>query len=367
MNQKKTSQKKLRTGFSTGACAAAAAVAAWKSLHGATPDSAELLFPDNKVRSITIHTAINGTATVIKDAGDDIDCTNRAEISAAISSVEPEAIREADFVEPCGKATVVLRGENGIGKVTRRGLDVPVGKSAINPVPRQMILGHLEKAGLGTVPGAWLIELSIKNGKKLAAKTLNPTLGIIGGLSILGTSGLVIPCSNASYIATIDLLLRGAHEYGERTAVLVTGGRTHRILRTLHPDIDESAFVRFGDFIQVALQLCEKYRYEHVIIGCMPGKLAKYAMGHTCTHAHTVEQSMTKLAERFRNTGLPAPLCQQCKTCCSIREFLDSISPEESLQVIDILKQKAAKNLTAWAGSSRAELCVLNFKGEKYE
>ena len=241
----------LRTGFSTGACAAAAASAAWLRFRGTDPgDGIDILFPDGKRRRIDLagsKATEHPSAWVIKDAGDDVDITDKAVIRVSVQKIEGADVLEADHVEKCGKCNIVLRAGDGVGRVTRRGLDVPVGKWAINPVPRRMIIDNLKHLDIDSEDCSLLFEISIDNGAELAGKTLNPTLGIEGGLSILGTTGLVIPCSNKAYIATIKILLRGAAECGCKTAVLVTGGKTHRLARSEFPDLPCVAFVGYRD------------------------------------------------------------------------------------------------------------------------
>lgn len=369
MARKPPEERALRSGFTTGTCMTAGAVAAWTSLHGSAPESINLLFPDGQYRTLPVDrvdcSEESASGYIIKDAGDDIDCTNKAEISVCISPVHQGAATEADFVEQCGSATLILRGGEGVGRVTRRGLDVPVGQWSINPVPRRMLLDNLVLAGFGDEKGCWLAEVRIKNGVALAKKTLNPVLGVEGGLSILGTSGIVIPCSNKAYIATIQALLRGASELGETTAILVTGGRTHKTLRKQFPQVDETAFVRFGDFIKDALMLCDEYQFKRALVGCMPGKLAKYAQGHAYTHAHTIAQSMGELAELLREGGFSNELLDACKSCRSVRELLAE-RPAEQGRVIHFLKQRATVQLSAWAGNCAVELRVLDFNGEPY-
>ena len=195
----------LRNGFTTGAAATAAAVGAWTAQNGAPPpEQVELLLPDGSFLAIPLERCAPGTATVRKDGGDDPDVTDRAEIKVELrpgSCDDPRA-----FSEQCGAGRLYLTGGEGVGVVTRPGLAVPPGHFAINPGPRRMLVKNLERAGFGKAPGEELtIVISVPAGKVLAEKTLNPTLGIVGGISILGNSGIVRPYSNAAYAATVAL------------------------------------------------------------------------------------------------------------------------------------------------------------------
>ena len=199
----------LRNGFTTGAAATAAAVGAWTAQNGAPPpEQVELLLPDGSFLAIPLERCAPGTATVRKDGGDDPDVTDRAEIHVELrpgSCDDPRA-----FSEQCGAGRLYLTGGEGVGVVTRPGLAVPPGHFAINPGPRHMLVKNLERAGFGKTPGEELtVVISVPAGKVLAEQTLNPTLGIVGGISILGNSGIVHPYSNAAYAATVALQLTG--------------------------------------------------------------------------------------------------------------------------------------------------------------
>ena len=364
-DQELETSRALRTGFTTGACAAAAATAAWKKLNGMGPgEEVGVFFPDGQLRRIELGgTGMLGTrvdAWVVKDAGDDVDVTDKAVIHAQVSNVDAGDVLNSDYVENCDAAEIVIRAGNGVGRVTRKGLDVPVGKWAINSVPRRMIVENLERAGAGKKKSTLLVEVSIENGAALARKTLNPILGIEDGLSILGTSGLVIPCSNKAYIATIRVLVRGAAECGCRSVVLVTGGRTHRLARGRFPELPEIVFIRIGDFIKESLECCSRYGFERILVVCMPGKLAKYARGHAYTHARTVAQSMEAIAAMLLGAGLPEEMVGRCRYCRSMREFLQFLEPDQRTVVLEKMRGLAEKRLTRWTSGARPEIIIID-------
>ena len=356
----------LHTGFTTGACAAAGAVAAWSYRRGGRLTSVELLFPDGHCRCLPVASVwkdeAQAQARIIKDAGDDIDITDRATLVVTLSvHSTPD---ERDHVEACGQATVAIRAGEGVGVATRLGLDVPSGKWAINPGPRRMIVDNLLRSGLGAAPGSWLVEVAVEDGAALARKTLNPVLGIQGGLSILGTTGIVVPCSHAAYEATIRVLLRGAALAGAETAVLVTGGRSQRAAQRRWPEIPEYAFVQIGDFIRSALGYCAEFNYRSVNSACMPGKLAKYARGHEYTHAHVQAMEMAGVAELLGACGVTESVQAACRGCQSMREFLETQEPEVRPRVIAALAGRALVQLRAWAPPCRLELVVFTTEGE---
>lgn len=362
----------LRSGFSTGAYAAATAVAAWRRLQGQpfmTP--LPLRFADGRTRDIAVagvalHAEDRAESWAVKDGGDDIDITDQALIRAQVSRAAGLQPRPEDFVENCGAATLILRGGMGVGLVKRAGLDVPPGKWAINPTPRAMIGDNLRHAGAGDHKEALLIEIFIDNGAELAIRTLNPLLGIDGGLSILGTSGLVIPCSNVAYRETIRVLIRGAAAAGTKRLALVTGGRTHGWLRRIDPHLAEYAIVRIGDFIREALDICAGQGIPKVTIGCMAGKLAKYALGHANTHAHQVALDMAAVLHLLGTRGFSYDQSLAGRNFSSFREFLESLAEPEQKQAVAILAREAGGLFRQWAPDLEVEILVFNPGGELF-
>ncbi|WPJ94627.1 cobalt-precorrin-5B (C(1))-methyltransferase CbiD [Coraliomargarita algicola] len=366
--------KPLRGGFSTGAYLTATAVAACHAYLGLPYVSKlKIQFADGVVRAINVDGArLHGDASAeawsIKDAGEDVDATNGLRLTSQVNfAVDPSQSFEAraeDFVETLGAVRFILRGGSGVGLVSRDGLDVPRGKVAINPTPRRMLWTNLAALDLGPVREV-LIELNIERGAEVARRTLNPKLGIENGLSVLGTTGLVIPCSHAAYIATIELMVRGVYRLGGDSVSLVTGGRSHRWLKTRYPDAEEAAIVRFGDFIRESLECCAQYHMSEVRVVCMVGKLAKYALGIPNTHAKKVEQSPEKVAELLQRLGYAEDLTAATDDCRSVRELLSRLAPEQQLRVIGLLRDEAVQQLSRWAGGAHLQIHVLDTTGER--
>ena len=371
-NEKISNPPPLRSGFSTGAYAAATALTAWQRLRDEPlREKLPLWFADGLVRTINVDGVVlnrDGTAEAwaVKDAGDDIDITDKAVIRARVGLLEVTPACPDDFVEKCEAATLIIRGAKGVGLVQRPGLDVPVGKWAINPVPRKMIIENLRRHGAGGSPARLLIEISIENGEELACHTLNPVLGIQGGLSILGTTGLVIPCSNAAYLETIRVLVRGAAVSGEKQIALVTGGRTHRRLREILTDIPEYACIRIGDFIREALEICGEENIRKAYIGCMPGKLAKYALGHAYTHAHEVKQTVPAILRFLKTQGFIPDGTLGEENFRSFREALETWAPQEQQHAITILTRAAKAVFKRWVPGLEIEILVFNPQGKLF-
>jgi cobalt-precorrin-5B (C1)-methyltransferase len=267
----KEKTKALRTGFSTGACAAAAAKAAVAALGGTLVRAVTIGFPSGERHEFAVHSLRRqgGTATavVVKDAGDDPDVTHGAHLTVTASwRIDNE---------------VVLHRGEGVGVVTLPGLGLPVGEPAINPVPRQMIADAVYEASGGR--GAD-VTISVPGGERMARKTTNRRLGIEGGISILGTTGLVRPFSTASWRASVEQAVAVMAAQNVSTLVLATGGRTERGAMALLPHLPEVAFVEVGDFTGAALRRAVEHGLAEVVFVGMIGKLTKLATGVLMTH-----------------------------------------------------------------------------------
>jgi cobalt-precorrin-5B (C1)-methyltransferase len=261
----------LRTGFSTGACSAAAAKAAVAALSGTRLSTVTIGFPSGDRHAFTVHslrcTQNTATAVVIKDAGDDPDVTHGAHLTVTVAW-------RSD-------GEVVLHGGEGVGVVTQAGLGLPVGEPAINPVPRKMITEAVWEASGGRGVD---VTISVPEGERMARKTTNRRLGIEGGISILGTTGIVRPFSTASWRASVEQAVAVMAAQNVPTLVLATGGRTERGAMRLLPHLPPVAFVEVGDFTGAALRRAVQHGLSEVVFVGMIGKLTKLASGVLMTH-----------------------------------------------------------------------------------
>jgi cobalt-precorrin-5B (C1)-methyltransferase len=351
------SKQKLRRGFTTGTCAAVTAKAAWSLLAGKKMGlKLPLLFPDGKYRKMTLENCelrkFSSIASIIKDAGDDPDVTDKALISSEVKFIQKGEITENDHILECGKAKVVIRGGEGVGIVTKRGLETAVGKYAVNPVPQKMIIDNLLDAGCGIYDEIILVVISIKNGQQLAQKTLNPTLGIEGGLSILGTTGIVEPKSHAAYIKTIEILLNGLSLEGCEAAVLCTGARTLNSAKGDFPELPEFAFIRIGDFIADSLKYASKLGFKKIIVSCMPGKLFKYSSGHEYTHAHNIKLDINEISPILVENNAADAIINKALKNVTFRGVLQCLNKELKEKVLDDIGKKAVSKLSSWAGKT---------------
>ena len=276
----------LRTGFSTGACSAAAAKAAVTALRdGVVPTAVDVDFPAGDRHTFSVQsgwrTADSASAVVVKDAGDDPDVTHGAHLTVTVGWRED--------------GEVVLHGGAGVGTVTKAGLGLPVGEPAINPVPRMMITQAVRQV---VGPRGVDVTISVPDGERMARKTTNRRLGIEGGISILGTTGIVRPFSTASWRASVEQAVAVMAAQGVPTLVLATGGRTERAAMRLLPQLPPVAFVEVGDFTGAALRRAVEHGLSEVVFVGMIGKLTKLASGVLMTH-YTRSKVDTELLARI--------------------------------------------------------------------
>ncbi len=281
--------KRLRSGYTTGACAAAAAKAATLALlTGEVAARVEIPFPDQSRVGFELCRCLGAgsdevLASVVKDAGDDPDVTNGAEIVAKVRKIADAGAGD-DAVLLDGTKRISLAAGVGVGMVTKPGLAVAVGEPAINPVPRQMILAAVNEAlAEAQVSGGVKITISVPAGEVLAEKTLNHRLGIVGGLSILGSTGIVRPVSAEAWTATISASMNVARETGLTEIVLSTGRTSERGAQE-HLDLPEEAYAMMGDFLEFSLLEAAGHGFTQIHLSAMWAKVMKGAMKIPQTH-----------------------------------------------------------------------------------
>lgn len=341
----------LRNGYTTGSCMTAAACAAYRALKTAErPASIELRLPGGGTLAVPVAEVRPGFAAVVKDGGDDPDVTTGHRVEVAVEPFDgvPDPRDYSD-------GNLVLTAGSGVGVATRPGLAVPVGKWAINPGPRRMLRDNLRPER------RMRITVSVPDGEALAAETLNPTLGVKGGISILGTSGIVRPYSNAAYAATVALQFRSLAASGFTVGATATGSRTAAALRRDYPELAPQGVVEIADFIHVAVRAAASAGLEKLIVGCMPGKLFKYACGEKNTHARKNRLLMGRLAE----LNVPLPAGVDPARFESMGELKAALAPEAYRAVLEALKPLALRVLRGWGGALPVELALYNEKGER--
>ncbi|HWR93457.1 MAG TPA: cobalt-precorrin-5B (C(1))-methyltransferase CbiD [Desulfobacterales bacterium] len=315
----------LRTGFTTGTAAAAAAKGAVEFLlEGRPPQAVTVALLTGDRLAIPVHEcrpSDGGAAcTVIKDAGDDPDVTHGAEIGAVVRLHAPPASGEG--------SRVVIRGGEGVGRITKPGLELPPGEPAINPGPRRMIAQAVEEAlAAHGSQRAVTIEIFVPRGREIARRTLNERLGILGGISILGTTGIVRPMSHEAFTATIAAGLSVARAAGLDRVVLTTGRRSERFAQRRWPQWPEEAFVQVGDFFQMSLELAARRGFTQVILAVFFGKALKMAQGAPHTHAARSELSLEALAQWALQLDGNKALAGRIGACHTAREAFELVAP----------------------------------------
>ena len=356
-------QRGNRTGFTTGACSAAAARAATIGLiAGVVPERVTSLLPNGQeVVFSVVDGRVDGQgvertahAVIVKDAGDDPDATHGAHLTADVRWL------------PGRSGEVVLRGGVGVGRVTREGLGLEVGGPAINPVPRRNILDNVRSAaGDGLETDGIEIRISVPGGQDMAKKTLNARLGILDGISILGTTGIVRPYSTASFRASVVQAIEVASRQGQTTVVFTTGGRSEKFAMRQMPDLDEACFIQMGDFVKAAFQTAIRRKMTRIVVGAMAGKLTKMGQGLAVTHAWKAEIDRELLVSCAREVGAPEDLVNEIRSAETARfaaERLERLGLKADFH--RALAGKAIRSLKAcYPGDYRLSVLACDFDG----
>jgi cobalt-precorrin-5B (C1)-methyltransferase len=349
----------LRHGFTTGTAAAAAAKAATLRLFGEAPvASVDVPLPMGGRLTVPIlDSRVEGDgilAAVVKDGGDDPDVTHRAVIRARVC--------------PAPGPDLILRGGAGVGVVTRPGLPVAVGEPAINPVPRVQIRQAVAEAlaVFGREAGGLEVEIRVDQGEELAQKTFNPRLGIVGGISILGTRGTVKPFSNAAYQATIRQCLDVMHACGVARPCLTTGGRSERFLRQARPATPDTACAQVADFFFYAMREVGRRGFEAVQWGVFFGKLIKQAQGHRYTHAHGATLDLGILADWCAQCGFAPHVCREVAAANTAMQVLDLLTPlPQAPALFSLLTARARGFAQEFCGRAiRVDYLLFDFSGQ---
>jgi cobalt-precorrin-5B (C1)-methyltransferase len=346
----------LRRGWTTGACAAAAARAAYLALvSGHFPDPVTIRLPRGGTARFPLALAERGEdkarAGVVKDAGDDPDVTDGALVIAEVAAAPP------------GSGIGFAAGE-GVGTVTRAGLPLAVGEPAINPAPRAMIRAMLEEAAAenGLPPPAARVTISIPGGLSLAAKTMNARLGILGGLSILGTSGIVIPYSCAAWVHAIERGIDVARAAGLQHIAAPTGAVSERAVQRLY-GLPDHALIDMGDFVGGTLKYLRRQPIPRLTIGGGFAKLVKLAQGHLDLHSAKSRVDPALLAEMLKGLGADPALCARAGEAGNAAEILALTGAERRALCARVAARARAVALAALNGTTAVEVAVVGRDG----
>jgi cobalt-precorrin-5B (C1)-methyltransferase len=324
----------LRRGWTTGACATAAARAAWQALvTGSCPDPVEIELPSGARVAFAIATfessAESATAGVVKDAGDDPDVTHGALIKATVRRGPPGS-------------GVSFRAGAGVGTITKPGLLLPPGEPAINPVPREMMRRAIsDVATLFGGSADAVIEISIPGGEALAARTWNGRLGIVGGLSILGTTGIVVPYSCAAWIHSIHRGIDVARAGGLGHVAGTTGSTSEKAVQQLY-HLPDSALIDMGDFVGGMLKYLRRHPVAKVTVAGGFAKMTKLGQGLLDLHSRAGSVDLAWLATLLQDAGAPADLVEACRTANTALFVLQEAS-KRGIPIGDLVARAAWK------------------------
>ena len=299
----------LHSGLTTGTCATAAAVAATLQLcKSEMPDEVPVMLPNSETIMVSVGYG-DDYAYCVKEAGDDPDVTNGIEIRARVKPSE----------------TFEILGGEGVGTFTLPGFDYPPGEPAINKAPREMIRQNIEQ--LSIVNCQLSITISVPQGAEIAKRTFNPRLGIEGGISIIGVSGIVKPFSEEAFIDSIRKCMTVAQASGAERVVINSGGKSERFVKALYPDLPQQAFVEYGNYIGETLKIAAELDIKNVTLGVMLGKAVKLAAGHLDTHSRKATMDKTFIQQMLHEANCDIDI----SSITLARELWEEL-PSEKLQ-----------------------------------
>ena len=344
----------LHSGLTTGTCATAAAIAATlRLIKGETPYEVPVVLPNGETIIVAVGYG-EGYAYCIKEAGDDPDVTNGLEIRA---SVEP-----AESFE-------ILGGE-GVGTFTLPGFDYPPGEPAINKGPREMIRQNLEQLSIIiATPHSQgencqlSIKITVPNGAEIARRTFNPRLGIEGGISIIGVSGIVKPFSEEAFIDSIRKCITVAMASGSERLVINSGGKSERFVKSLYPNLPQQAFVEYGNYIGETLKIANEFGFKYVTLGVMLGKAVKLAAGHLDTHSRKTTMDKAFIQQMLHETNCDIDI----SSITLARELWDMIPSDKVKTFASTIIRHCAEHCNPLLPNGSLTILLIDDEGTIYE
>ena len=315
----------LHSGLTTGTCATAAAVAQTLRLKkGKMPDEVPVVLPNGETINVSVGYGDN-YAFCIKEAGDDPDVTDGIEVRASITL-------EHRDIETQG---VIIKGGDGVGRFTLPGFDYPPGEAAINKAPREMIRQNLERLCISEslCSNYIIVTISVPQGDEISRRTFNPRLGIEGGISIIGVSGIVKPFSEEAFIDSIRKCMTVAKASGSERVVINSGGKSERFVKALYPTLPQQAFVEYGNYIGETLNIAHELNLPNITLGVMLGKAVKLAAGHLDTHSKRATMDKAFIKEMLNEAHCDIDISD----ITLAREIWEKLSPEKKQDFADVV------------------------------
>ena len=315
----------LHSGLTTGTCATAAAVAQTLRLKkGEMPDEVPVVLPNGETINVSVGYGDN-YAFCIKEAGDDPDVTDGIEVRASITLEHRDTETQG----------VIIKGGDGVGRFTLPGFDYPPGEAAINKAPREMIRQNLERLCISEslCSNYIIVTISVPQGAEIARRTFNPRLGIEGGISIIGVSGIVKPFSEEAFIDSIRKCMTVAKASGSERVVINSGGKSERFVKALYPTLPQQAFVEYGNYIGETLKIAHELSLPNITLGVMLGKAVKLAAGHLDTHSKRATMDKAFIKEMLNEAHCDIDISD----ITLAREIWEKLSPEKKQDFADVV------------------------------
>ena len=346
----------LHSGLTTGTCATAAAVAATiRLIKDETPDEVSVVLPNGETIIVAVGYG-NGYAYCIKEAGDDPDVTNGIEVRVKATPLPLSKEGES----------ITIEGGEGVGIFTLPGFDYPPGEAAINKAPREMIRQNLkelyEQSNLPSLGEGLGVSLSVPKGAEIARRTFNPRLGIEGGISIIGVSGIVKPFSEEAFIDSIRKCMTVAKASGTDRVVINSGGKSERFVKALYPTLPQQAFVEYGNYIGETLKMANEQEFENVTLGVMLGKAVKLAAGNLDTHSRKTTMDKTFIQQMLEESDCDIDI----SNITLARELWDKLPSDKLTTFADTIIRHCARHCTPLLPNGTLTILLIDDQGKIY-
>lgn len=341
----------LHSGLTTGTCATAAAVAeTLRMIKGETPDEVPVVLPNGETIMVAVGYG-DDYAYCIKEAGDDPDVTNGLMIGAIVEHTLRLGKRDL----------ITIEGGEGVGTFTLPGFDYPPGEAAINKAPREMIINNITPITNEHTPLA--ITIFVPQGAEIARRTFNPRLGIEGGISIIGVSGIVKPFSEEAFIDSIRKCMTVARASGSERVVINSGGKSERFVKALYPDLPRQAFVEYGNYIGETLTMAHELGFQKITLGVMLGKAVKLAAGHLDTHSRK-----TTMDKDFIQQMLAESECEiDISDITLAREIWDRLPEDKQKAFASTVIRHCADHCNPLVPNGELTILLIDDNGKIYE
>ena len=349
----------LHSGLTTGTCATAAAIAATRQLlYGETPEEVAVLLPNGETIQVAVGYG-DGYAYCIKEAGDDPDVTNGIEIRAAVNHGDwnndrSEAGDQGSCPRDSHQPKVEILGGEGVGRFTLPGFDYPPGEAAINKGPRQMMRDNIKENVR--------ITISVPQGEEIARRTFNPRLGIEGGISIIGVSGIVKPFSEEAFIDSIRKCMEVAKASGTDRVVINSGGKSERFVKALYPTLPQQAFVEYGNYVGETLKMAHELDIPNVTLGVMLGKAVKLAAGHLDTHSRRTVMDLDFIRQMLHEAHCDIDI----SNITLARELWDRVPQERIQSFCNVVITHCAEHCQPLLPNGRLTILLIGDDGTVY-